>query len=152
MFLWFFFCLEKPSTSTVFVDTTSPIQQNGSSLPRTRELIRRKTSNTTTSTTVISGSHSVTRSSTTTETTSQIEIRRNQVQEDHNYGEPGPSTLRHSRRLTHITRQPAVLEVDPLELPETPQSMYRKHKQLCNTFMWFENEIKKKNYKIFRSS
>lgn len=55
----------------------------------------------------------------------------NQVQEDHNYGEPGPSTLRHSRRINHhsqLQRSSEDLEkshvnnaenhADPLRIPE----------------------------------
>lgn len=52
-----------------------------------------------------------------------------QVQEDHNYGEPGPSTLRHSRRLEQLTQvhrtnetsttQHSDSPVDPLRIPET---------------------------------
>lgn len=50
-------------------------------------------------------------------------MRRNQVREDHNYGEPGPSTLRHSQRLNQMSRQTSstpVLEADPLEIPDNP--------------------------------
>lgn len=56
--------------------------------------------------------------------------RINKVQEDHNYGEPGPSTIRHSRRITQLSRHqrnPEELEkpvvsnadnsVDPLRIP-----------------------------------
>lgn len=72
-----------PPKTTEFVDATSPIHQNGNSLPRTRENIRRKQlSVSTSSTTVLTSSpgyQSVRRSMTTTETSSQIEIRRNQV-------------------------------------------------------------------------
>lgn len=55
-----------------------------------------------------------------------------QVQEDHNYGEPGPSTLRHSRRIEQLTQIHRTNEttsstnnnhsdspVDPLRIPET---------------------------------
>lgn len=51
-----------------------------------------------------------------------------QVQEDHNYGEPGPSTLRHSRRLEQLTHvrtnetsstNHSDSPVDPLRIPET---------------------------------
>lgn len=70
--------------STEFVDTTSPPHQNGGSLPRTREMIRRKQSTISTSsstTAIISNQsfHSVTRSTSSVEITSQIEIQRNQV-------------------------------------------------------------------------
>lgn len=52
-----------------------------------------------------------------------------QVQEDHNYGEPGPSTLRHSRRIEQLTQIHRTNEstvttnhsdspVDPLRIPE----------------------------------
>lgn len=46
------------------------------------------------------------------------------VQEDHNYGEPGPSTQRHTRRIVTLSRHqrnPDELDlpVDPLRLPET---------------------------------
>lgn len=52
------------------------------------------------------------------------------MQEDHNYGEPGPSTLRHSSRLNHSSRQQSSTEqvdkpvntvessIDPLRIPE----------------------------------
>lgn len=71
-----------PPISTEFVDTTSPVHQNGTSLPRTREMIRRKQTTITTNTatpvaTANQGNYHSTRS--ITETTSQIEIRRNQV-------------------------------------------------------------------------
>lgn len=49
-----------------------------------------------------------------------------QIQEDHNYGEPGPSTLRHSRRIEQITRTHETTSanhsdspVDPLRIPES---------------------------------
>lgn len=98
----------------VFVETS---RQNGT-LPRTRELIRRRQTTHTTTTTHTSATaiastssgHSVTRSSSsttaTTESTSQIELRRNAVQADHNYGEPGPSSIRHSRRINQQQPQP----------------------------------------------
>lgn len=127
-----------PPISTEFVDTTSPVHQNGNPLQRTREMIRRKQSSVSShsSTTVVatsqSGYHSVTRSKSTAETTSQIEIRRSQVQEDHNYGEPGPSTLRHSRRVNQLSRHQQIPDehnkshgsivecpVDPLRVPES---------------------------------
>lgn len=51
-----------------------------------------------------------------------------QVQEDHNYGEPGPSTLRHSRRIEQLTQVHRTHEssatnhsdspVDPLRIPD----------------------------------
>lgn len=52
-----------------------------------------------------------------------------QVQEDHNYGEPGPSTIRHSRRIEQLTQihrpneSPSVTNhsdspVDPLRIPD----------------------------------
>lgn len=126
-----------PPISTEFVDTTSPIHhQNGNPLQRTREVIRRRqttllNNSTTTVSTSQSNYHSITRSMTTSETTSQIEIRRNQVQEDHNYGEPGPSTLRYSRRVNQLSRHQqspdehnkshssiAESSVDPLRVPE----------------------------------
>lgn len=73
--------------TTEFVDTTSPVHQNGHFLTRTRDKIRRKqistsTSSSTTTATVTSNSSSqstLTRSMTITESTSQIERRRNQV-------------------------------------------------------------------------
>lgn len=73
--------------TTEFVDTTSPVHENGHFLTRTRDKIRRKqisisTNSTTTASTVTSNSSSqstLTRSMTISETTSQIERRRNQV-------------------------------------------------------------------------
>ncbi|XP_031621174.1 bromodomain and WD repeat-containing protein 3 isoform X2 [Contarinia nasturtii] len=136
--------------TTEFVDTTSPVQQNGSPIPRTREMIRRKqmtVSTSSTSTTVASSHsyHSVTRS-TTVESTSQIEIRRNQVQEDHNYGEPGPSTLRHSRRINQMSRlqrspdehdkshvSNTETPVDPLRIPESISGRLRNRTPKSNT-------------------
>ncbi|XP_055320942.1 bromodomain and WD repeat-containing protein 3 isoform X2 [Sitodiplosis mosellana] len=146
-------------TSTEFVDTSSPIHLNGTPLPRTREMIRRKQSAISTSSTsaVVSASsptgyHSVTRSMTTTETTSQIEIRRNQVQEDHNYGEPGPSTLRYSRRtqLSRLQRSTEELDksvasnadcpVDPLRIPESISGRLRNRTPRSNAHVDNEND------------
>lgn len=189
--------------STEFVDTTSPIHLNGTSLPRTREMIRRKQSTVSTSSTSTvapassqSGYHSVTRSMTTTETTTQIEIRRNQVnfcdynqikalnkhfdnfffefcyillkklflfssskmcsiqiQEDHNYGEPGPSTLRYSRRtqLSRLQRSTEELDrsvvsnttdspVDPLRIPENIAGRLRNRMPRSNVHVDNEND------------
>lgn len=86
-------------------------------------MIRQRQTTASSSSTTVVTHRSVTRSSTFTESTSQIEIRRNQVQEDHNYGEPGPSTLRHSRRL--IRQTPSTPEVDPLEIPEPQSKLHR---------------------------
>lgn len=141
----------------VFVDASS-LQQNGGSLPRTREFIRRRqtatSTNTSSTVTMASAStqnihHTVTRSSITTETSSQIELRRNVVQEDHNYGEPGPSTIRHSRRinrqiLSRHQRNPDELDkplvqneipVDPLRIPENISGCLRNRTSRNNINM-----------------
>lgn len=65
-----------------------------------------------------------------------------QVREDHNYGEPGPSTLRHSRRTNQTVRphrspvEPAVSNsenlVDPLRIPESISGRLRNRTPRSN--------------------
>lgn len=153
----FFFLIGRVTTTsapiieTVFVEAASA--QNGT-LRRTREHIRRSIASHSTvsthssSTTIVAG-HSVTRSSTststTTESTSQIELRRNAVQADHNYGEPGPLSLRHSRRnqqhhqLSRHQRNPDELDRpnetvdDPLRISENISGRLRRSPRAANS-------------------
>lgn len=76
-----------------------------------------------------------------------------QVQEDHNYGEPGPSTLRHSRRINQIPRHQQNTEdivkspvtnadnpVDPLRIPESISDRLRNRTPRSNTNVENDND------------
>lgn len=74
-----------------------------------------------------------------------------QVQEDHNYGEPGPSTLRHSRRIEQLSRTQRTPEepeksanvetpVDPLRIPETSTGRSLRTRTPRNNTLNDENE------------
>lgn len=108
---------DQPAAST-------PALPNGGT-SRSRENARRKQS----LASVASSTASTSRSSTASTSATPISVTRSHVQEDHNYGEPGPSTLRHTRRIVTLSRHqrnPDELDlpanevpVDPLRLPET---------------------------------
>ena len=75
-----------------------------------------------------------------------------QVQEDHNYGEPGPSTIRYSRRtqLSRLQRSTEDLDrsvvsntdspVDPLRIPENISGRLRNRTPRSNVHVDNEND------------
>lgn len=93
-------------------------------------------------------------SATISETT---RTHRSHVQEDHNYGEPGPSTLRQSRRIFTLSRHqrnadeldiPLINDiptttppVDPLRLPESMSARLRHRPQPSNSISNRSNHL-----------
>lgn len=123
---------------------------NGS-LARTREIIRRRQA--------VNQSTSATSSTSIISAPTVINTRASAVLEDHNYnGEPGPSTLRHSRRIVTLSRHqrnPDELDipinndnisstplVDPLRLPDNISGRLR---QRATTASGFSNSSSHRN-------
>lgn len=128
----FFKSIERSATSNTTSNSVS-ISTNAVSngLHRTREVLRRRiavasittTTSTTTSTSLLLHNNGTTRTTNNSAASAlaaiseTTRIQRSQVQEDHNYGEPGPSTLRHSRRTAMLSRHQR--NPDELDMPMT---------------------------------